>query len=254
VGVLSLVACPIILPYLKRPETGFMHQLRHFRLCPFSRSIRILLSEVDIEVELIEEQPFNLQPEFLALNPAGELPVLLLNKGPTLCGAYSISEFMAEELRRKPTASELMACFPGNREERAEVRRLVDWFFRKLEREVSQDLLFEKVLARIEPGTKHSPNVELLRSLSANLRYHMSYISYLAQGRKWLAGEDLSFADIAGAAQLSVIDYLGEVPWDDYPFAKDWYARFKSRPSMRSVLSDKLPGIAPPPHYTNLDF
>ena len=29
-----------------------MHTLRHYRLCPFSRAIRIALGELDIEVEL----------------------------------------------------------------------------------------------------------------------------------------------------------------------------------------------------------
>ncbi len=231
-----------------------MHQLRHFRLCPHSRSIRILLAEVEIVTELVEEQPWNLHAEFLALNPAGELPVLMLENGPTLCGVYSISEFIAEELRRKASTRQLVPCFPGNREERAEVRRLVDWFGHKLDREVTSELLIEKIYARKKPGASHSPNVEILRTLGANLRYHMSYTSYLAQGRKWLAGEDLSFADITAAAHLSVIDYLGEVPWDDYPYAKEWYARFKSRPSMRPVLMDTLPGLAPPAHYTDLDF
>lgn len=231
-----------------------MHKLHHFKLCPYSRSIRIALHEVEIPVEFIDEQPWNLQPAFLSLNPAGDLPVLVLDSGPCLCGAYSISEFIAEELRRRPHERFLPPFFPGNREEKAEVRRLVDWSHKKLDREVTRELLIEKVFARLEPGSRHVPDAELLRALASSLRYHMSYFNYLAQGRKWLAGEDMSFADIAAAAHLSVIDYMGEVRWDEFPFAKEWYARIKSRPSMRSILAEKIAGVAPPVHYADLDF
>jgi glutathione S-transferase len=64
----------------------------------------------------------------------------------------------------------------------------------------------------------------------------------------------MTFADLAAAAQLSSLDYLGEVPWEDYPAAKAWYVRLKSRKSFRSLLTDRIIGFAPPPDYANLDF
>ncbi len=231
-----------------------MHKLTHFRLCPRSRSIRIVLAELGIEVGVVEERPWEMRAAFLQLNPAGELPVLEIEAGPILCGAYAISEYVAEELKRQPGDARVSPLFPGTREDRAEVRRLVDWFHGKLDREVTRELLHEKIYARLAPGATHTPDAEILRAIRANLRYHMGYIGYLADGRRWLAGEDFSFADIAGAAHLSSIDYLGEVPWEDVPLAKDWYARVKSRPSFRALLADRIPGAPPPMHYTNLDF
>ena len=50
------------------------------------------------------------------------------------------------------------------------------------------------------------------------------------------------------------LDYLGDVPWDEDETAKDWYARVKSRPAFRALLSDRVPGITPANHYANLDF
>jgi glutathione S-transferase len=82
----------------------------------------------------------------------------------------------------------------------------------------------------------------------------LSYIGYLADRRAWLAGDQFSLADIAAAAQISCIDYLGDVPWEDYQEAKQWYARIKSRPSFRPILEDYVPGMRPPAHYTDLDF
>jgi len=231
-----------------------MHKLTHFRLCPFSRSIRIALAEIGLDVELVEERPWEWRQSLLALNPAGDLPVLSLHGGPILCGAYVISEFIAEEVRNHPADGLSVPLFPGNREERAEVRRMVDWFHRKFDREATRELLIEKVYPRTGARPAQPPDAEILRAIRANIRYHLSYIAYLADERKWLAGDVMSFADLAGAAHLSCVDYLGEVPWDDFPAARLWYQRMKSRPSMRAILAERVPGTVPPLHYAILDF
>ena len=72
--------------------------------------------------------------------------------------------------------------------------------------------------------------------------------------RKWLAGDTLTYADLAAAAHLSCVDYLGDAPWSESEIAKDWYARVKSRPSFRPLLVERLPGTAPSPTYADLDF
>jgi len=86
------------------------------------------------------------------------------------------------------------------------------------------------------------------------LRDHLDYIGSLADHRSWLAGEYLSIADLAAAAHLSVIDYLGDIPWTDFPVAKSWYQRIKSRPSFRPLLGDAVRGMPPLTDYANLDF
>ena len=148
-----------------------MHRLTHFRLCPLSRSVRAVLAELGLQFNSFEEQPWDLSTPFLQLNPAGELPVLEIEAGPVLCGTYSISEYVAEELKRHPVDGLSVPLFPGSREERAEVRRLVDWFHGKMHREVTRELLYEKVYARLQPGTSGlSPDSDILRAIRANLR------------------------------------------------------------------------------------
>lgn len=226
-----------------------MPTLLHYSLCPFSRSIRLLLAEMGRDVEFEEERPWDWRPEFIAVNPAGALPVLLVDDGPAICGSYAISEYLGES----GGVDGGIAPFPGSRSERAEIRRLVDWFHRKFETEVTGYLLEEKVYRRYQRNGA-SPEIEALKAGRANLRYHLAYIAHLTATRNWLAGETPSFADLAAAAQLSAIDYLGDVPWDEFPESKDWYARIKSRPSFRSLLADRLPGLIPSPSYANLDF
>ena len=132
------------------------------------------------------------------------------------------------------------------------VRRLVS--FRDKQEQVTHELLLEKVYARLQPSGGGTPDVDFLRAIRTNLRYHMSYISHLADRRRWLAGEELSFADLAAAAHLSSVDYLGEVPWEEFAVAKVWYARLKSRRAFRTILADRVPGALPSAHYADLDF
>jgi glutathione S-transferase len=103
-------------------------------------------------------------------------------------------------------------------------------------------------------GFTGGPDSQAVRTGFSHLGQHLAYLGRLADQRKWLAGETYSLADIAAAAHLSTVDYMGDVPWDDYPEVKDWYARVKSRPSFRPLLADQLPGLRPPPHYADLDF
>ena len=229
-------------------------EILQFKLCPHSRSIRLALSERRLEPEMNEELPWEWRPEFLAINPAGSLPVLRLDSGDVLCGAYAISEFL-HDTREEPApgAPRPSQLFPGDPADRAEVRRLVEWFHTKCHLECTSYLLEEKVHARFSDDAR-SPNSGNLRAARDNLEYHMSYVNLLADQRHYLAGDELSFADFAAAGHISCLDYMDEISWDRFPAAKDWYARIKSRRAFRPLLTDRIPGLAPPMHYTDLDF
>ncbi len=238
-----------------------MLKLTHFRLCPLSRSIRLALSERDLAFALEEERAWEWRAGFLAVNPSGELPVLEIMGEAVLCGVYSIAEYLAEgDALDGGTERRRLRLFPGSREDRAEVRRLVDWFHRKFDREVTRELMAEKVHSQVSrlmsptPMAGHTPSTAVLRALRTNMRHHLSYIGFLAEQRRWLAGDEPSFADLAAAAHLSCADYLGEVPWQEYEGAKEWYSRVKSRPSFRPLLAERIPGLTPPPCYDDLDF
>jgi glutathione S-transferase len=99
-----------------------------------------------------------------------------------------------------------------------------------------------------------SPDSTAIRAARSNIRYHLDYIGWLLKERNWLAGDRMSYADLAAAAHLSTADYLGDVPWHENETAKNWYARIKSRPSFRPLLGESLPGMTPSPSYANLDF
>jgi glutathione S-transferase len=222
-----------------------MRTLYHLWLSPSCRKVRVVLQEKKLEFEMRVENTWDRREAFLALNPAGEVPVLVEPAGTPLSDSDAICEYL-DETHPEPS------LFGDQPVERAEVRRLVAWFDHKFNREVTENLVGEKIMKRFLGLGE--PNSKAIRAGHANIHHHLAYIAYLTERRKWLAGENLTLADIAGAAHLSVIDYLGDVPWDENEAVKDWYVRIKSRPSFRPLLDDLIPGTKPPGHYRDLDF
>jgi len=222
-------------------------------LCPLSRFVRLMLAEYDIEVRLVEERFWERREEFLVLNPAGTMPVLITDGIPPVPGAAIIAECIEETVRPPEGVNGLL---PPEPRDRVEVRRLASWFNDKFHAEVSGPLVTERVFKRhmtLEQGGG-PPDTAALRAARHNIRYHLAYIGWLARTRNWLAGDRLSLADLAAAAHLSAVDYLGDVPWNEDEAARVWYARVKSRPSFRPLLSETLAGIPPAKHYADLDF
>jgi len=222
-----------------------MRLLYHLWLSPACRKIRIVLAEKGLDFTMKVERVWERRPEFLALNPAGDVPVLIEPDGTVLADVGAIAEFLDEIYRDK-------LLLGLNALDRAEVRRLAAWFDGKMNREVTENLVGEKIMKRFLGFGE--PNSAAIRAGKANLGYHLDYIGYLIERRRWLAGEHFSLADISAAAHLSALDYIGDVPWDDHEPAKEWYARVKSRPSFRAILADHIPGAPPPRHYADLDF
>lgn len=231
-----------------RPWLGYnlsMRTLYHSWVCPFSRKIRIILAEKKLAFEMVVEHPWAPRPDYMALDPAGQPPLLIEPDGIAVADHTAIAEYLDEAF-----GDPLLMGLETRK--RAEVRRLVSWFDGKFNREVTVNLVGEKVFKRQMGGS--GPDSRMIRAGFAAIGAHLDYLGVLAEQRRWLAGDEFSMADIAACAHLSAVDYVGDVPWDQYPAAKDWYARVKSRPSVRPLLTDNLPGIPPPPHYANLDF
>ena len=222
-----------------------MRVLYHLTLSPSARKVRLVLAEKNLDFTLKLEKVWERRAEFLALNPAGEVPVLIEPDGTVLAGSDAIVEYLDEVYREK-------ILIGINPIDRAEVRRLCAWFDGKMDLEVTENLLGEKMMRRYQG--QGQPNSQAIRAGHANLPGHLDYIGYLVERRRWLAGDHFSVADITAASHLSSLDYLGDVPWDAHEPAKEWYARIKSRPSFRPLLSDHIPGVPPPKHYADLDF
>jgi glutathione S-transferase len=221
-----------------------MNRLYHYPLSPFSRKVRLVLAEKKIEVELIEEKYWEQDAEFRRRNPAGKIPVLKMGN-KLFADSTAICEYL-EDLQPTPP------LMPRSAEARYEVRRLIGWFDDKFYHEVTAKLLGERVFRKVM-GTGY-PDSSNVKAGAKAIKYHLDYMAWLLEKRRWLAGNDLTLADFAAAAQLSCLDYISDVDWNRSESVKDWYAKIKSRPAFRSILADQVPGFPPPPQYANLDF
>ncbi len=222
-----------------------MRRLYHFALSPFSRKVRIALGEKKLDFELVSENYWERRREFLAMNPAAQVPVLIDTDGNKFAESTAICEYLEDVYSD-------IALIGKNPSDRAEVRRLAGWFNSKFYYEVTKYVVDEKVIKFLR--NQGAPDSGALAAANSNIRYHLDYIVFLTEKRKWLAGDKFSLADITAASHLSVLDFLGAVPWDYNPQVKEWYALIKSRPSFRPLLEDKIMGFKPPSYYTDLDF
>ena len=221
-----------------------MARLFHVPLSPFCRKVRLSLAEKKVEVELVEERYWEQDADFMRRNPAGKVPVLKLD-GIMMAESAAICEYI-EETRPEPP------LLPKDAAGRLEARRLVSWFDDKFHQEVTSKLLYERVNKKISKvGYPDSTNV---KAGAKAIKYHLDYMAWLLDHRRWLAGDAMTLADFAAAAHFSSLDYISDVDWNRNEVVKDWYAKIKSRPAFRSILADQVPGFPPPRHYNDLDF
>ncbi|HCP82386.1 MAG TPA: glutathione S-transferase [Octadecabacter sp.] len=221
-----------------------MNRLYHYPLSPFSRKVRLSLAEKRIEVELVEERYWEKDADFLRRNPAGKVPVLKMGNR-TMADSTAICEYLEET---HPTP----ALLPKGEDSRYEVRRMVAWFDDKFNEEVTTKLMGERVFRKVM-GTGY-PDSANVKAGSKAIKYHLDYMHWLLDQRRWLAGNELSLADFAAASHLSCLDYVSDVDWNRSEIVKDWYAKIKSRPAFRSILADQISGFPQPAHYSDLDF
>lgn len=222
-----------------------MLKLYHHPLCADSRRIRLAMNEKNLEYDLQAINYWERIDAFLELNPSGELPVLVNDRDQAICGAYSIMEYLEEDFDTR----NLLGRTPL---QRAETRRLVDWFGNKFYEEVTKNFVWEKYYKRLEGNGE--PNSKALLAGRTNVIYHLDYIEFLTKSHRWLNGDEITWADITAAAQISVVDYCGDVPWNHNKAAKKWYQQIKTRPTFSYLLTDRIQGLPAAKGYINLEF
>ncbi|ARO15016.1 glutathione S-transferase [Ketogulonicigenium robustum] len=221
-----------------------MTRLYHFPLSPFCRKVRLCLGEKRIEVELVEERYWEQSPELLRRNPAGKVPVLKL-ENRFLTESTAICEYIEDIFPTPP-------LMPRDPEAKYEVRRLIGWFDDKFYQEVTNKLLTERIFKKVQGGGY--PDSTRIKEGARAIKYHIDYLHWLLESRRWLAGNEMTLADFTAAAHLSCLDYISDVDWNRSDLVREWYAKIKSRPAFRGLLADQIPSFLPAPHYADLDF
>jgi glutathione S-transferase len=223
-----------------------MLEVYHYPLCPFSRKLRIVLKEKSVPFELFLEQFWLRRNEYMRMNPSGETPsVMHPELKQAIYGNHSLFEFLEETYKE----TNLLGTSPT---EKLKTRQICEWFDVKFFNEVTRYIFNEKIVKTV--ARSGEPNSKAIQAAKRNIISHLDYISFLCRDSRYLTGDRPMLSDFAAAAQLSVLDFVGDVPWNQNQKAKEWYALIKSRPSFKPLLMDKIPNFYPPTHYANPDF
>ena len=149
--------------------------LIHHPVSAASRKVRIIMAEKRMLFVLKEEEPWKPSQDLYKLNPSGEVPVFVFD-GNVIAGNYAITEFL-EEVNRE------IRLMPADPKQKAEVRRLIEWFDVKFMREVNRNIVYEKVHKRF--GFGNPPDSKILKIGINNLNFHLEYIDWPATIFRW---------------------------------------------------------------------
>ena len=222
-----------------------MYKLYYMPMCSSSRASKLILREKSIKFETINEPIWKRRVDFLKINPEGDLPVIVDENNVKIIGYMSLAYYLDDNSVGK---SLIGTCSL----QRLEVRRICKWINNKFYKEVTENIVEERVFKNLKGLGQ--PSTEFLKAGRVNLKNHENYFEWLLKNKSFMAGENFTLADISYASFLSCLDYLGEVQWERIPVTKKWYAKIKSRPTFRDILQEKIYTIPPSKNYKNLDF
>ena len=60
------------------------------------------------------------------------------------------------------------------------------------------------------------PNSEMIKSGLKNLKFHLNYLNWLLEKRKWIACDFLTISDFTVASHLSSLDYINDINWQEF--------------------------------------
>lgn len=214
-----------------------MRRLIHLLLSPSCRLARLIIGEKRVACDLVVAED--------ARNP---LPVYIETDGIRAEGVWAIVDHMEANYPDHPLA-------PPDDGARRLALRWVDWAMGPFHEQVTQRIVYEKAGQRYTGAAfSRAPDMNMIRTGREELKLALAAIGRASETHGNLACRQTTLGDLAVAAHLSALDYFGEVPWQDFPQAGEWYIRMKSRPAFRSLLADRVPGQPPVPHYPELDF
>lgn len=194
---------------------------------PNPRRVRIFLAEKNLKVptELLSiVAGEHKKPEFLAVNPLGQIPALKLDDGDVITESLSICRFF-EALNPDPP------MFGKGPKGVAEV----DMWVRRVELRLMVPV--GMVWMHTHPFTARvvvPQYTEFGESNRPRVIAAMRYFDESLAGRNWLAGKDYTIADITLLTTIDFAIFIGIAIPDDMPNLAAWHERASARPSAKA--------------------
>jgi glutathione S-transferase len=205
-------------------------------LSPAPRTVRMYLAEKGLTLPTRQVDVFsgeNRQAAYLAHNPAGQTPALLLDDGTCIAESVAIMEYLEESHPDPP----LVGATP---EQRAVTRQ----WQRRCELAITENIHnayhYAEGLARFRGRIPVAP--EAADGLKQIAQDRIAWLDEMLDGHEFLAGDRFTLADIWLYAWLDFADSVGQ-PFDhDLRNIAPWFARIAARPS---AIASLHPGCKP---------
>ena len=201
-------------------RTLYYHQQSNF-----SRKIRILLAEKNLNCELIEINLVNKPPEFIKNYPIAKVPVFVDEDGTAIWDSTLIAEYL-DETYPQPN------FYPSAPRQKLESRK---W-------EELADALGDNVInlwllnltGDIAPNYYRTKYETLINRLLPIFEEQLRSAKYLLGGESWTA------ADVAALCSLGYYSLRLNEDWLlQYPHLREWFERLHERESVKSTIPRK---------------
>ncbi|KAM3961314.1 glutathione S-transferase 1-like [Aphomia sociella] len=197
---------------------------------PPSRAVMMTAELIGLPLEYKEVKLLQFeqkQPEFLKLNPAGKVPVLIdgdlvLSESNAIM-AYLVSEYADNKQRS--------ALYPSESRQRAIIDQRM--YF-------NATTLFQSlaviVLPAILEGAK-APSPKQLKAVEESYGVLEQYL----KGSRYVAADHLTIADLSVGSTATAINVLHKLDCNKHPRSAEWLSRIEEEPVFKKV---NAPGVS----------
>jgi glutathione S-transferase len=230
-----------------------MYELHYFNLCPFARSIVLLLNELRIDCKCFEEKNYSNIVLGLSLQEKKNFfeSTILKYNNEKISGSQAITEYFAELDENNKNI-----LFGNSVTARARTRSFISWVEHDMFHNIVKIILYEKIFKNYDTNiSSHSPDSVLIRETESNLKKYLLHAQSILEDNEYCAGDNVTMADFVLASNISVLDYFNHVVWGmNLKRLKHWYLIIKSRPNFKNILGMRIPGFHSSKQYSCIDF
>ena len=206
-----------------------MMKFYFFPPSPNVRKVNAVIAHLDLQD--IEPRLINLargdqqQPHFLAINPNGKLPALVVDSGLVLWESNAICQFLCERAGDNP-------LYPNDVRKRADIARWLFWEASAWS-PATEMLTHEHVRKPMMGIGKPDPvrvneGEEKFRPLAKLLNEHLAK-------QPFLADEHVTLADFVVGGAATYLE-RGRFPVADFPHLRAWWTRLNGIPAWKATI------------------
>ncbi|MEA5598905.1 glutathione S-transferase family protein [Rivularia sp. UHCC 0363] len=188
----------------------------------FSRKIRILLTEKNLDCELKEVNLMNKPTEFLEISPIGKVPVFVEEDGTVIWDSTLIAEYLD---RTYPQPS----FYPSSDRERLDCRK-----WEELADNLGDSIINLWILNLTNNLASTRSRTKLETSINRLSRF---FEQQLAQTKYLLGNDTWTAADISALCSFGYYSFRLNEDWLlEYPHVGKWFNELHQRESVKSTV------------------